>query len=149
MRRLTANLILALTALPLAAQEPNLPDFGSPADAIINKNQEEQLGRQVVAQMRNAGGILEDPQLQEYIDSIGSQLVGQASDGSQSFQFFVVDDGAINAFALPGGYIGVNAGLILTSESESELAGVLAHEIAHVTQRHIARSIYDSQRTSI
>ena len=149
MRRLTANLILAMTALPLAAQEPNLPDFGSPADAIINKNQEEQLGRQVVAQMRNAGGILEDPQLQEYIDSIGSQLVGQASDGSQNFQFFVVDDGAINAFALPGGYIGVNAGLILTSESESELAGVLAHEIAHVTQRHIARSIYDSQRTSI
>jgi predicted Zn-dependent protease len=149
MNRATAKLILMLTATPVAAQGPNLPDFGSPVDAVISKSQEEQLGRQVVAQLRSAGGILEDPQLQEYIQSIGSQLVGHANDGSQSFYFFVVDDDAINAFALPGGYIGVNAGLILSSETESELAGVIAHEIAHVTQRHIARSIYDSQRTSI
>jgi predicted Zn-dependent protease len=149
MNRALLSPALLLTALPLVAQEPNLPDFGSPVDAVISKSQEEQLGRQVVAQMRNAGGIIEDPQLQEYIQSLGSQLVAHANDGSQRFQFFVVDDDAINAFALPGGYIGVNAGLILTSETESELAGVLAHESAHVTQRHIARSIYDSQRTSI
>jgi predicted Zn-dependent protease len=102
-----------------------------------------------MAQLRAAGGVIEDPQLKEYIQSLGSRLVGHANDGTQSFEFFVIDDSAINAFALPGGYIGVNAGLILTSDSESELAGVLAHEIAHVTQRHIARSIYDSQRTSI
>jgi len=149
MNRALQALLLTLCGSAAAAQEPNLPDFGSPVDAIISKSQEQQLGRQVVAQLRNAGGIIEDPQLQEYIESIGSQLVGHANDGSQTFNFFVVDDDAINAFALPGGYIGVNAGLILTSENESELAGVLAHEIAHVTQRHIARSIYDSQRTSI
>ncbi|HIE72507.1 MAG TPA: M48 family peptidase, partial [Planctomycetes bacterium] len=65
------------------------------------------------------------------------------------FDFFIVDDPAINAFALPGGYIGVNVGLLLASETESELAGVLAHEVAHVTQRHIARSIYDTQRSSV
>ncbi len=149
MLRLTAFLTSLLACVPALAQGTNLPDFGSPVDAVINKSQEEQLGRSVVAQLRSAGAINEDPQLTEYIQALGSRLVGQANDGTQSFQFFVVDDNAINAFALPGGFIGVNAGLILTSESESELAGVLAHEIAHVTQRHIARSIYDSQRTSM
>jgi predicted Zn-dependent protease len=143
-------IIAALLAWQAAqAQGTNLPDFGSPVDSVINKSQEAQLGRAVVAQLRNAGAILEDPQLKEYVQTLGARLAGHANDGSQSFEFFVVDDPAINAFALPGGYIGVNAGLILASESESELAGVLAHEIAHVTQRHIARSIYDSQRTSI
>jgi predicted Zn-dependent protease len=92
---------------------------------------------------------MDDPQLTEYIQSLGARLAGQASDGKQDFEFFIVDDSAINAFALPGGYIGVNSGLILTSDSESELAGVLAHEVAHVTQRHIARSMYDSQRSGM
>lgn len=147
--RYAAILIPLLWGQTVLAQEPNLPDFGSPVDAVINKNQEAQLGRSVVAQLRGAGAILEDPQLKEFIQDLGSKLVGHANDGTQSFEFFVVDDEAINAFAVPGGYIGINAGLILASENESELAGVLAHEIAHVTQRHTARSIYDSQRTSI
>jgi len=149
MMRAIAVLAASLACGSVLAQGTNLPDFGSPVDAVINKSQEEQLGRTVVAQLRSAGAIIDDPQLKEYVQGLGSRLVGQANDGTQSFEFFVVDDSAINAFALPGGFIGVNAGLILSSESESELAGVLAHEIAHVTQRHIARSIYDSQRTSI
>jgi predicted Zn-dependent protease len=149
MLRTTAHLMMVLTCGNALAQGTNLPDFGSPVDAVINKNQESQLGRTVVAQLRGAGAIIEDPQLTEYIQALGARLAGQTNDGTQSFEFFIVDDDAINAFALPGGYIGVNSGLILASESESELAGVLAHEIAHVTQRHIARSIYDSQRTSI
>jgi len=126
-----------------------LPDFGTPADSIITKSQEAQLGRSVVAQLRSAGAVMDDPLLAEYIQGLGSRLAGHASDGDQDFNFFIMDDGAINAFALPGGYIGMNSGLILASESESELAGVLAHEVAHVTQRHIARSIYDSQRSSM
>jgi beta-barrel assembly-enhancing protease len=142
--------IVLLSACGLAfAQDSNLPDFGSPADSIITKNQEAQLGRSVVAQLRSAGAVMDDPLLAEYIQGLGSRLAGHASDGDQDFNFFIMDDGAINAFALPGGYIGMNAGLILASESESELAGVLAHEVAHVTQRHIARSIYDSQRSSV
>ena len=92
---------------------------------------------------------MEDPQVTEYIQTLGAQLAGHANDGDQSFEFFMVDDDAINAFALPGGFIGMNAGLILASETESEVAGVLAHEVAHVTQRHIARSLYDNQRSSI
>jgi predicted Zn-dependent protease len=102
-----------------------------------------------MAQLRNAGAVMDDPLLTEYIQGIGARLAGQASDGQQDFEFFIVDDPAINAFALPGGYIGVNSGLLLTSDTESELAGVLAHEVAHITQRHIARSIYDNQRSGL
>lgn len=149
MLRSLAFLILVTACGAAAAQGGDLPDFGSPADAAITRSQEAQLGRSVVAQLRNAGVVMEDPQLTEYIQGVGARLAGHASDGLQDFEFFIVDDPAINAFALPGGYIGVNSGLLLTSESESELAGVLAHEVAHVTQRHIARSIYDSQRTSM
>ena len=100
-------------------------------------------------QLRNAGVVVDDPFLTEYVSTLGSQLATHANNGEFDFDFFVVKDDRINAFALPGGYIGVNSGLILASETESELAGVLAHEISHVTQRHIARAAYDNQRTSI
>ena len=86
---------------------------------------------------------------EEYLSSLGSRLATQVNNGDFNFNFFVVNDDRINAFALPGGYIGVNSGLVLASETESELAGVLAHEISHVTQRHIARAAYDNQRNSI
>ena len=130
-------------------QSHELPDFGSPADSVLSKSREQQLGRQVMLQLRDAGVIIEDPLLSEYVRVIGSQLASQVNDGDFKFEFFVVDDSEINAFALPGGFVGINAGLIMASENESELAGVLAHEISHVTQRHIARSIYENQRASL
>ncbi|MBN1240925.1 MAG: M48 family metallopeptidase [Gammaproteobacteria bacterium] len=142
--------LLIMLAQPLnAALAQDLPDFGTPADAVLNKSREGQIGRSVMLQLYNAGAIVDDPLLTEYVESIGSQIASHANNGDHSFRFFVVDDHRINAFALPGGFIGVNSGLILASDNESELAGVLAHEVSHVTQRHIARSIYDSQRTSI
>ena len=144
---LLGALALLLLSAPAAANE--LPDFGSPADATLSKSREYQIGRQVMLQLRNAGAIAEDPELTEYITSLGSRIASHASDGSQRFTFFLVNDSQINAFAMPGGFIGINSGLILASDNENELAGVLAHEISHVTQRHIARSIYDSQRTSV
>jgi predicted Zn-dependent protease len=131
------------------SQSSDLPDFGSPADSVLSKSRERQLGRGVVLQLRNAGVIIEDPLLSEYVRVIGSQLASQVNDGDFTFEFFVVDDSRINAFALPGGFIGINAGLIMASENESELAGVLAHEVSHVTQRHIARSLYENQRMSL
>jgi predicted Zn-dependent protease len=142
-----AALILALAWASADAAE--LPDFGTPADAALSKSREAQIGRGVMLQLRNAGVVLDDPFLAEYVTSLGSQLATHANDGGFDFNFFVVKENGVNAFALPGGYIGVNSGLILASENESELAGVLAHEISHVTQRHIARSVYDNQRTSI
>jgi predicted Zn-dependent protease len=140
---------LLATALALPAAPAELPDFGTPADTALGKTREEQIGRSVMLQLRNAGVIMEDPLLTEYLATVGGKLASHANDGEQRFEFFVMKDERINAFALPGGFIGVNVGLVLASETESELAGVLAHEISHVTQRHIARAAYDNQRTSI
>ena len=142
--------LLALLGQDVAwAQASRLPDFGSPADSVLSKSRERQLGRSVMLQLRNAGVIMDDPLLTEYVGVLGARLASQANDGDHSFEFFVVQDNQINAFAMPGGYIGINSGLLLASENESELAGVLAHEVSHVTQRHIARSLYDNQRNSI
>jgi predicted Zn-dependent protease len=145
------SLLLAVALLGSAAAEPNdqLPDFGSPADAALSKSREAQLGRGVMLQLRNANVIVDDPQLTEYIGTLGGQLASNENNGEFDFNFFLVRDNQINAFALPGGFVGVNAGLLLATENENELAGVLAHEISHVTQRHIARAMYDNQRTSI
>jgi beta-barrel assembly-enhancing protease len=140
---------LMAALLTLSAQAAELPDFGSPADAALSKSREAQIGRGVMLQLRNAGVVVDDPFLTEYLSALGSQLATHANDGEFDFDFFVVKDDRINAFALPGGYIGVNSGLVFASDTESELAGVLAHEISHVTQRHIARAAYDNQRTSI
>jgi predicted Zn-dependent protease len=147
LQRLLLSLALVFVAAPAVAND--LPNFGGPADAALTKDREQQLGRAVMLQLRNAGVIAEDPQLTEYIGNLGAQLASHANDGEHRFNFFVVNDPQINAFALPGGFIGVNSGLILASENENELAGVLAHEVSHVTQRHIARSLYDTQRTSV
>ncbi len=143
------TLLAAALLVPVIAYAAELPDFGSPADAALSKSREAQIGRGVMLQLRNAGIIVDDPFLEEYVRTIGSQLATHVNEGDFNFNFFVVQDNAINAFALPGGYIGVNAGLLLASDSENELAGVLAHEISHVTQRHIARAALDNQRTSI
>lgn len=123
----------------LATTAFDLPDIGNPADSVLSKSQAHQIGRSVLLRLRLDGQVLEDPELDEYIDSIGHRLAAHAHEGNQDFSFFLVRDDVINAFALPGGYIGVNTGLILTTQRESELAGVMAHEIAHVTQKHIAR----------
>ena len=112
------------------ADDINLPDMGSPADAILSNSDEAQLGRMIMRE-------------------IGSRVVAQANDGDHAFTFFVVEDERINAFALPGGYIGVHTGLIEATRNEDELAGVIAHEVAHVTQRHIARAIHANSRQSI
>ncbi len=147
-RAICLSLLLAHAYAGVAAAA-ELPDFGSPADAVLSKSKEAELGRTVMMQLRSAGAVNDDPLLTEYIQALGAQLASRASDGSQHFQFFIVNSGEINAFSLPGGYVGVNSALVLATGSESELAAVLAHEISHVTQRHMARAAYDSERTGI
>ena len=142
-------LMVLAAVLTLPVHSAELPDFGTPADSALSKSREAQIGRGAMLQLRNAGVVVDDPFLTEYLTTLGSQLATHVRDGEFDFNFFVVKDDRINAFAMPGGFIGVNSGLILASETESELAGVLAHEISHVTQRHIARSVYDNQRASI
>jgi len=156
MFRQTRKLLISLTtaALLITIGQPttaqvNLPDMGSPADAVLSKSDEAQIGRAIMRQIRASGVLVEDPQITEYINEIGHRISAHANDGGQKFTFFVIDQPSINAFALPGGFIGVHMGLIEASRSEDELAGVLAHEIAHVTQRHIARAVHAGQRQSI
>ncbi|HVW70512.1 MAG TPA: M48 family metalloprotease [Steroidobacteraceae bacterium] len=139
---------------PLANDLPSqvmneLPDMGSPEQTIISHTEERQLGYSIVQQLRDQNALLEDPEISEYVNSIGDRLAAQSPDGAEGFQFFVVKDSAINAFAVPGGFVFINYGLILATDTESELASVLGHEIAHVTQHHIARSIRAQSQQSI
>ena len=127
----------------------DLPDIGSGADSTMTLNDEYQLGLMVVRGLRDQGLILEDPEVTDYIQTLGSRIVAQIPDSEQRFTFFVVREPGINAFALPGGFIGVNYGLITATANESQLASVLSHEIAHVTQRHIARAIQAQGRSTM
>jgi predicted Zn-dependent protease len=131
------------------ADDIRLPDMGSPADAILNNTDEARLGRAIMQDIRNSGQVVEDPLITEYLNDVGSRIAAQTNEGQHSFSFFAVQDERINAFALPGGYIGIHTGLLEATRNEDELAGVLAHEVAHVTQRHIARAIHANSRQSI
>ena len=152
--KLTQLALLTLVAAAILitgqsfANVDDLPDIGSPSDAILSRKLERQIGRQVYYSLLATGTVSTDPELQEYIQSIGMELVGHARVNEQNFKFFLVSNSAINAFAFPGGYIGTHTGLIMATENESELAGVLAHEISHVTQRHISRAVFANQRAS-
>ncbi len=116
-----------------------LPQLGDPADTALSPMQEARLGAEVVSQLYAYEYLVEDPQLTDYLTATGWRLAAASGARPERLQFFVIKDDRINAFALPGGYMGFNAGLITASEHEGELAGVMAHELAHVTQRHIAR----------
>src|SRR5688572_7829081 len=146
---LTAAATFGAAANAASPEPEDLPDIGSPAQAMLSLEEEYQIGRMIVRGLRDQDQILEDPEVSEYIRSLGQRLSSQANDGNQRFNFFVIKDNGINAFALPGGFIGVNSGLLLDTKNESELAGVVAHEVAHVTQRHIARSIAAQSKQSL
>jgi predicted Zn-dependent protease len=127
---------------------PNLPELGDSSQALLSGVQERKLGEAVVRQIRASGAYLNDPEVNGYLNDLGNRLVTAIPGAQFDFEFFAVADPAINAFALPGGFVGVNTGLILLAQTESELASVLGHEITHVTQHHIARSI-DAQRDAL
>jgi predicted Zn-dependent protease len=147
---LAAALLVLCGALARAqGAGDDLPDIGSGANSTLTLNDEYQLGRMVVRGLRDQGLILEDPEVTDYIQALGNRIASQIPDSEQRFTFFVVRENSINAFALPGGFIGVHYGLITATANESQLASVLAHEIAHVTQRHIARAIQAQGRNTM
>jgi len=152
LKKFLVALLTVLMPLQSLAQSAgsDLPDIGSPASSTLTLDDEYHIGLQVMRQLRDEGQIIEDPEATEYLQALGSRIVAQATgDSAQRFSFFFVNDNSINAFALPGGFIGVNYGLVLATRNEAQLAGVLSHEIAHVTQRHIARRIHSQGRQSI
>ncbi len=149
---LFAGLVLTLAAY--AAEDTNsvasqLPDMGSPENALLSKSDEYQIGLMAMHQLRQQGLVLEDPELSDYIQNLGSRLASQARDDDQNFSYYILRSDEINAFATFGGFICINSALVMLTQNESELAAVLAHETAHVRQRHIARGILAQSRMSV
>lgn len=146
------SLLLSLIAMSGAAMaDPtslDLPDIGDSAGSIISPEHERRMGNAFLREIRHQVPIIYDPEVEAYINSLGYKLASN-SDRTQGFTFFVVKDPLINAFAGPGGVIGMNTGVILNSRNESELAAVMAHEIAHVTQRHMARMFERANQLSL
>jgi beta-barrel assembly-enhancing protease len=129
--------------------EASLPDLGSSANAMISRADEFQIGRMIMRDLRSDNLLLDDPESVEYLQALGGRIGVEAQDGEHTLTLFPVRDQSLNAFALPGGFIGIHTGLILRTNNESELAGVVAHEIGHVVQRHIVRAVQAQGRSSL
>ncbi len=126
-----------------------LPDLGDPSTNIISNKQETELGKQFMKKLSQEVTIEDDPLLNDYIQSLGNRLVAHTTGKGRKIHFFIVDERAINAFSIPGGYIGLNSGTILETKSESELAAVLAHEVAHTTQHHLEQNIAKAKQLNV
>ncbi len=150
---LTISVFLWSLLSPVAlvfADNQSLPELGSASGVMMTPAQEKRLGQAFMRSVKSSETILHEPFAQEYIETLGKTLAAATQDNDvQSFDFFILDSPQINAFAGPGGHIGIYSGLILTTQSESELAAVVAHEIAHVTQKHLMRAFYEASQLSI
>lgn len=146
MKKITLLLLLYFPAYTLG---DGLPDLGDVSQAALTPLQEREIGQQSMMQIRASKQFLDDSEVNDYLNQLGYRLVENSPEPGLEFEFFAVNDYGINAFAMPGGFVGVNAGLLLTTQSESELASVLSHEISHVTQHHLARMIASQQGDSL
>lgn len=144
LRRTILVLLLLLPPLPGMSDDLLLPDMGNTADYEVSPIEEKRTGEAVIRNIRRGGGVVDDPLIEEYLDHLGYRLISNSNHAEQHFKFFLINDKVLNAFALPGGYIGINYGLIMETETEGELASVMAHEVAHITQRHHVRA-YEHQ----
>ena len=138
-------LLLALTISASGAQ--GLPDLGDVSSATLSESQERTIGNRIMRDLRADPAYVDDPEVSDYIRGLGERLMGASDSPRRDITYFVIQDDTINAFALVGGHIGVHAGLFTLTQNESELAGVMGHEIAHITQKHQARAIAGASRT--
>jgi len=151
-----AAIVLALSLVMFSASQQaeeitkiELPDLGDSSGTLITPEEEKEFGEAFFRSLHSQIAINQDAEIQQYIQTLGQKLAANSDAPGHPFHFFVVLENDINAFAGPGGYIGVNSGLILMTEAESELASVIAHEIGHVTQRHLFRAAEAAGRLSI
>jgi len=147
--RASLALFLALSLAAGPASSQGLPDLGDVSAATLSESQERTIGNRIMREARVDPAFVDDPEVADYVSSIGSRLLGGVEGPTREIDFFAVQDDTINAFALVGGHIGVHTGLITLTQNESELAGVMAHEIAHIVQRHQARAIAGQSRASL
>lgn len=136
---LVSTLVLSVTSSMALTNE--LPELGDASQTVLSPLQEQAIAEQILRDVATSDEVLQDVEVTDYLQALGEKLVSNGPDKRQKFNFFVVQDNSINAFAMPGGVIGVHTGLILGANSESELASVLGHEIGHVTQHHLARML--------
>ena len=148
-RLITALLLYAWTIQPALALDLSLPDMGNSSGSHLGTHLEAKLGRAFMRYVRAHSDVVDDPLIGSYLQSVGNKLARNSDTRGRNLTFFAVEDPSINAFAGPDGYIGVHTGLILEAETESELAAVIAHEIAHVGQRHLARMIEATDQMSL
>ncbi|WP_273080539.1 MULTISPECIES: M48 family metalloprotease [Stenotrophomonas] len=147
---LLATAVALALATPLSrAQESKLPDIGSSAGELLTPARQAEYGGMMLRELRNYGYLVDDPLIDDWLQAMGTRLGSNSAQPQQKFTFFMLKDRQINAFATLGGYIGMNAGLVLTAEREDEVAAVLSHEISHVTQQHVLRSVEKAQRDQI
>ena len=125
-----------------------LPDLGDYSETVIGAHEESVIGNQILQQVYQSDSVINDAEIEDYLNNLANKLVRASDHSGKDLTFFIVNDSSINAFAMLGNVIGVHTGLILSANSESELASVLSHEIAHITQRHIARMISKLQKDS-
>ena len=131
-------------------QADELPDLGEAARAEFSPQLERKIGERILNEIRlREPSYVDDPEISDYLNRLGSRLVAASSNPAGDCYFFLIRDNTVNAFAMFGGFIGVNTGTLLTAQSESELAGVLAHEISHFMQNHLARQIVREKQNSI
>ena len=152
------RVIAALAAITLAIPAPlliseahaqNLPNLGDESAAVLTPQMERKIGEGFYRELRRDPSFLADTEVSSYVQDLGQRLIAAGPEPGLGVEFFVLKDAQINAFAMLGGYIGVNSGLILAAESESEAASVLGHEIGHLTQKHIARGMAAGKRSSM
>ncbi len=158
-QRLIATLLLLTMPVAMAqdllapARIPNLPTLGDTERGDLSPLMERRLGEEIMRDIRRNNDFLDDGPILEYLNTFGNNLVaarpGARGESNFDYYFFAVRDPQLNAFALPGGFIAVHSALLLAAQSESELASVLGHEIGHVAQRHIARSIGQQKQDAL
>ncbi|WP_235035570.1 M48 family metalloprotease [Zhongshania aliphaticivorans] len=143
--------VLFAASLSLADSSPSsqLPDLGDVTASRYSAQQEYDLGRMWLKMFRSSAKTIDDPLMQDYIESLLYRLASNSELKDRRLETVVVNNATINAFAVPGGVIGVHSGLFLNTDNESQLAGVLAHEIAHISQRHFTRSLDNSAQSTI
>ncbi|HBU0472987.1 TPA: beta-barrel assembly-enhancing protease [Klebsiella pneumoniae] len=143
-----ASLTLGSIGPAFADSADTLPDMGTSAGSTLSIGQEMQMGDYYVRQLRGSAPLINDPLLVQYINGLGMRLVAHANSVRTPFHFYLINNDQINAFAFFGGNVVLHSALFRYSDNESELASVMAHEISHVTQRHLARAMEDQKRNA-
>ena len=138
------KLFLVILFVSKAGFANDLPELGSHFDNLLTQNDEKKITFQILSQVYQSNNVINDSEINNYIERLGSKLSMEGTDDKLSLKFFIIDDPSINAFAMLGGIIGIHTGLIFAANTESELSSVLSHEIAHITQKHLLR-LFDSQ----